>query len=104
MDDYTRRVRLRAYLIWEREGRPEGSDAEHWQQAEREVAQEDDAAGLRAGRAYDKGMKEFEKSGRVETAAKEAQKALEGSERDELERAQETARRASKGDDAAGRR
>ena len=49
MDDYTRRVRLRAYLIWEREGRPEGSDAEHWQQAEREVAQEDDAAGLRAG-------------------------------------------------------
>jgi Protein of unknown function (DUF2934) len=104
MDDYTRRVRLRAYLIWEREGRPEGSDAEHWQQAEREVAQEDDAAGLQAGRAYDKGMKEFEKSGRVEKAAKEAQKALEGSERDELERAQETARRASKGDDAAGRR
>ena len=49
MDDYTRRVRLRAYLIWERAGQPEGRDAEHWYQAEREVAQEEDAAGLRAG-------------------------------------------------------
>jgi len=104
MDDYTRRVRMRAYLICELAGRPEGRDAEHWQQAEREVAQEDDAAGLQAGRSYDKNVKEFEKSGRVERAAKEAQKALEGSERDELERAQETTRRASKGDDAAGRR
>ncbi|MFZ1122426.1 MAG: hypothetical protein WAN81_19550, partial [Candidatus Binataceae bacterium] len=63
-----------------------------------------DAAGLRAGRAYDKGVQEFEKSGRVERAAKEAQKALEGSEREDLERAQETARRAGRGDDASGRR
>jgi hypothetical protein len=42
---------------------------EHWYQAEGEVAQEEDAAGLRAGRAYDKGAKEFEKSGRVERGA-----------------------------------
>jgi hypothetical protein len=104
MNDYIGRVRLRAYLIWERAGRPEGRDAEHWHQAEREVAEENDAAGLQAGRAYDEGVKEFEKSGRVERAAKEAQKALESPERDELERAQETARRASKGDDTAGRR
>ena len=104
MDDYTRSVRLRAYLIWERAGQPEGRDAEHWYQAEREMAQEEDAAGLRAGRAYDKGVKEFEESGRVERAAKEAQQALEGSERNELERAQETAQRTGKGDDAAGRR
>ena len=104
MNDYIRRVRLRAYLIWEREGRPEGRDVEHWQQAEREVAQEDDTAGLQAGRAYDKGIRDFEKSGRVERAATEAQQALEGPERDELERAQGTARRASKGDDADGRR
>lgn len=34
-DDYIGRVRLRAYLIWERAGRPEGRDAEHWHQAER---------------------------------------------------------------------
>ena len=95
MNDYIGRVRLRAYLIWERAGRPEGRDAEHWHQAEREVAEENDAAGLQAGRAYDKGVKEFEKSGRVERAAKEAQQALEDSERDELERVQETAQRAS---------
>ena len=104
MDDNIRRVRLRAYLIWERAGRPEGQDIEHWRQAEKEVAQEEDAAGLRAGRAYDKGVQEFEKSGRVERAAKEAQKALEGSEGEDLERAQEIARRAGRGDDASGRR
>ncbi len=104
MDDYTQRVRLHAYLIWEREGRPEGRDAEHWRQAEHEVAQEEDAAGLQAGREYDKGVEECAKSGRVERAAKEAQQALQGAERDDLERAQETARRAGRGDDAAGRR
>lgn len=60
MNDYIGRVRLRAYLIWERAGRPEGRDAEHWHQAEREVAEENDAAGLQAGRAYDEGVKEFE--------------------------------------------
>lgn len=30
------RVRDRAYRIWEQEGRPEGREREHWQQAERE--------------------------------------------------------------------
>lgn len=35
MNDYIGRVRLCAYLIWERAGRPEGRDAEHWHQAER---------------------------------------------------------------------
>ena len=38
MDDYLRRVRLRAYLIWEREGSPERLEVEHWLQAEREIA------------------------------------------------------------------
>jgi len=104
MDDYVRRVELRAYLIWEREGRPEGQHVDHWLKAQREVAEEDDAAGLQAGRSYDEGVKEFGKSGRVETAAKEARKALEGSEREDLERAQETGRRAGRGDDAAGKR
>jgi hypothetical protein len=31
------RVRERAYLIWEAEGRPEGKAAEHWSKALREV-------------------------------------------------------------------
>ncbi|MDR3405964.1 MAG: DUF2934 domain-containing protein [Chthoniobacter sp.] len=29
-----KQIALCAYAIWEREGRPEGLDAEHWQQAE----------------------------------------------------------------------
>jgi hypothetical protein len=33
-------VRERAHLIWEREGRPEGREAEHWAQAEREIDNE----------------------------------------------------------------
>jgi len=104
VDDCIRRVRLRAYLIWEREGRPEGRETEHWLAAEREVAQEEDAAGLHAGRQYDDDLKRFENSGRVEKAAKSARDALDGPERDQLERAQETARRASKGDDVGGKR
>jgi DUF2934 family protein len=104
MDDYVRRVRMRAYLIWEREGRPEGRELEHWLAAEHEIAKEEDAAGLRAGMAYDKDVEKFEKTGRVEKAAKEAQEALNGPQRDDLERAQEIGRRAGKGDDLAGKR
>ncbi len=33
-------VRERAYYIWEREGRPEGKQADHWQVALRELALE----------------------------------------------------------------
>jgi Protein of unknown function (DUF2934) len=35
------RIRERAYGIWEREGRPEGRQEAHWEQARRECAQED---------------------------------------------------------------
>ena len=31
-------VRDRAYFIWEREGRPEGQDWQHWYQAQQEAA------------------------------------------------------------------
>jgi len=34
------RIRERAYQFWLREGRPDGRDAEHWRQAEREIAAE----------------------------------------------------------------
>jgi hypothetical protein len=38
-------IRLRAYQIWEAEGRPEGRDEEHWHQASDEVSHSrDDAA------------------------------------------------------------
>lgn len=31
------RIRARAYEIWEREGRPDGREHEHWDQARREI-------------------------------------------------------------------
>jgi hypothetical protein len=34
------RIRLRAYAIWEREGRPDGRHIEHWFLAQREIEQE----------------------------------------------------------------
>ena len=38
---YDQRVRERAYDIWERAGRPEGSAVDHWVQAEAETAAEE---------------------------------------------------------------
>jgi len=43
------RIRERAYAIWEREGRPEGRHLDHWDQATREIAEEDTALGPEAG-------------------------------------------------------
>ncbi|HEY0281106.1 MAG TPA: DUF2934 domain-containing protein [Rhizomicrobium sp.] len=36
-------IRIRSYLIWEREGRPEGKAAEHWLQAKAELETEFEA-------------------------------------------------------------
>lgn len=33
------RIRMRAYGIWERAGRPDGRSIDHWIQAEREIAE-----------------------------------------------------------------
>jgi len=38
--DRQRRVEQRAHEIWEAEGRPHGKHDEHWNRAEREIAQE----------------------------------------------------------------
>lgn len=47
--DVEARIRQRAYEIWEREGRPEGRDWEHWLTAETEVSsQPADAAKAKA--------------------------------------------------------
>lgn len=49
--DLNKRVRERAYEIWESEGRPEGRSHEHWQQARAEFAEAQSEAGKRpAGR------------------------------------------------------
>jgi hypothetical protein len=40
-----RRIRERAYQIWEEEGRPSGRELEHWTQAEGEIAEAEAEAG-----------------------------------------------------------
>jgi hypothetical protein len=42
-------VRDRAHKIWEKSGRPEGQDAEHWLQAEKELQQERDQSSQAKG-------------------------------------------------------
>jgi hypothetical protein len=41
-EDYHQKVRQRAHGLWEQAGCPHGQDAEHWAQAEREIAAEGD--------------------------------------------------------------
>jgi hypothetical protein len=40
---WQRRVRERAYALWEREGRPEGHAERHWFQAEAELLRAEEA-------------------------------------------------------------
>jgi hypothetical protein len=56
MDDRHERIRQRAYEIWEREGRPDGREHEHWDRATKEIdaesseiAQDPDAASAVTG-------------------------------------------------------
>jgi biotin carboxyl carrier protein len=39
-DQRDEKIRLRAYQIWEQEGRPEGKDIDHWHRADSEIEQE----------------------------------------------------------------
>lgn len=47
--DRERRIRERAYALWEAEGRPHGRDREHWHQAAEEIAAEEASSGKRPG-------------------------------------------------------
>jgi hypothetical protein len=46
--DRDQRIRARAHAIWEREGRPDGRETEHWQLALEEIEREDSGSGPRA--------------------------------------------------------
>jgi hypothetical protein len=37
-DEVRRKIEVRAYLIWEADGRPHGREKEHWQRAEAEIS------------------------------------------------------------------
>ncbi|WP_429232422.1 DUF2934 domain-containing protein [Inquilinus ginsengisoli] len=41
VEDRLERIRQRAYDIWHREGRPDGREQEHWDQAVAEIEAED---------------------------------------------------------------
>lgn len=47
--DRDKRIQMRAYEIWEREGRPEGRESSHWEQARAEI---DGEGGAGAGQSY----------------------------------------------------
>lgn len=42
--DRFQKIQKRAYEIWEREGRPEGDQDRHWDQASDEIDREEDEA------------------------------------------------------------
>jgi hypothetical protein len=117
MSDKIQRIHEHAYHLWEKEGRPNGRHLEHWTQAESEVGEHEDFAnnhqvnsngsdphGIHAAEEYNHNVQETVQSGKSDAAAKEAKRAVEGPERESLKRAEETGKRASKGDDAAGKR
>ena len=103
-DEKMDQLRSRAYQIWEREGRPQGRDLEHWLEAERELEAEDrkprakkEEAGLEAARAYNRDAQEFGRHENVEAKAQEAKQAIEGAEASELKRAEAIGKSRSRG-------
>ena len=51
--DREQRIRERAHALWEREGRPEGRQEEHWAQACRETDMEEQAAETGTAGSYE---------------------------------------------------
>jgi len=109
-------IRDRAYQIWEDEGHPDGFAVEHWVRAEREIlnganesgqigfdAGSSDKEGIAAAREYERGVKKFEARGEAEAKAEEAERAIEGPEREGLKSAEQVGKR-GKGEDLAGNR
>lgn len=43
--DRDARIRARAHEIWEKEGRPDGEEKRHWEQASREIDQQEAKSG-----------------------------------------------------------
>jgi Protein of unknown function (DUF2934) len=112
MSDKTQRIRGRAYQLWQEQGEPEGKEAEHWLQAERELhyngagcASEDanEGEGSQTGsRAYDEATTAFAHSGKVAAAAADAVKALDNpADAAEMKAAERLGRRRSRGKDPA---
>jgi hypothetical protein len=91
MDDRDRRIRERAYEIWESKGRPEGRQDEDWYEAESQISSNEpkEEAGLEAAHEYETELKKFERSGQVARKAEEARRAIDGPEAEVLKRAEQ---------------
>jgi hypothetical protein len=97
-------IRQRAHEIWEREGRPEFRDQDHWHKAEAELAaagpQGNEGEGSKtAALAFDRSETEFARKGDVAGKAKAARDALDGAEGADLRKAEAAGRARSRGED-----
>ena len=98
------KIRRRAHELWEQEGRPHARHQEHWLRAEQELEMADRNANEGEGNktaalAFDRNQAEFSQKADVDTKAKAARDALEGREGLELRKAEETAKKHSRGED-----
>ena len=99
MSDKASRIQEHAYYLWEKAGRPQGSDLEHWLEAERELSGQSDARrnqdgdtasddyGIHAAERYNREVQRSVVSSKSEQAVSEAQRAVEGPKRESLKRA-----------------
>lgn len=53
--DRIERIRERAHQIWENEGRPDGREMQHWEQASREIDAESTGQGVDTGKVLPPG-------------------------------------------------
>lgn len=121
MDKEMERIRSKAYEIWERDGQPNGRALDHWLEAEGQVVDRtgeadrqdreqsgpsaNEGEGNRtAARQYNESQQRFVRSGRVETQAREAEKALAGGEGEELREAERVGKRRAAEEDPAVKR
>jgi hypothetical protein len=74
MPNESERIRRRAYERWEREGRPQGRDTDHWLEAERELASDEPPKLASEGISHRPVAEEIESQSRVPSrgARKEA--------------------------------
>jgi hypothetical protein len=66
MDEIESRIRERAHLLWEREGRPEGREAAHWDMAKEQVAIEDNQRNITKPNPVANGQVYADRPGTVE--------------------------------------
>jgi hypothetical protein len=68
-------IRIRAYYIWEREGRPQGRELQHWQTALRELTLEVNSANGGSGKST---VPRAPRKSRIGSMVAQAKDALDG--------------------------